>query len=63
LAKSFGLLRGSPGTRRAFALRFPAAAERGRQVREDIEAQLAQLSPGDTLVLDFSVCGLGVKPA
>ena len=33
---------------------FLATRERGRQVRQDIEAQLAQLSPGDSLVLDFS---------
>ena len=33
---------------------FLATRERGRQVREDIEAKLAQLSAGDTLVLDFS---------
>jgi hypothetical protein len=34
--------------------RFLATRDRGREVREDIEQELAKLSPGDTLVLDFS---------
>lgn len=33
---------------------FLATRERGRRVREDIEAKLAQLGVGDTLLLDFA---------
>jgi hypothetical protein len=33
---------------------FLATRERGRRVREDVEAQLAKVAPGDTLVLDFA---------
>lgn len=32
---------------------FLATRERGREVREEIEAELARLTAGDTLVLDF----------
>lgn len=33
---------------------FLATRERGRRVREDIEAQMSKIVPGDSLVLDFS---------
>jgi hypothetical protein len=33
---------------------FLATRERGRRVREDIEAQLAKVKPGGNLVLDFT---------
>ncbi|HZN72707.1 MAG TPA: STAS-like domain-containing protein [Micromonosporaceae bacterium] len=33
---------------------FLATRERGRRMREDVEGRLAQVAPGDALVLDFS---------